>query len=199
MRSITTLVICLMTLRGALSAQGRWSVTIERGFTTYSTAAHDTSTPQVRVLPWHPAVYTVRVARAGERLGVALGASLAGGELAGTSAEIVVLPGAGLTLIELAPELSLRTTTTATGAQVVAHAGPVLDLWFPQGDDPRSAYGGMAGVTVFAPLTRRWHVSVRADLAITGSEVTRAEASNGIIRAKTMRRSRLALGITRTL
>ncbi len=199
MRRITTTLICLTSLGGTLAAQERWTLTIERGFTSYSMAAHDTSTPQVRVLPWHPAVYTVRLAREGGRIGVAVSLGAAGGELAGTSEDVVVLPGAGLGLLEVAPEMRLRLTTLATGAELVAHAGPVLDLWLPEGDDARAAYGGIAGATLLAPITRRWKVSIRTDVTITGSEVTKAETSDALIRARTMRRGRLALGITRIL
>jgi hypothetical protein len=174
-------------------------VGLERGFTTFSETAHDTSTPPVRVIPWHLASYSLRVAHDGDGLGLAFALTAAGGQLAGRSGDFVVIPGMHLLLLEFAPELRLRLGTTAAGANLLGHAGPVFDIWAPEGDDVRTACGGMAGLTLTLPLTRRWEVAVRSDIAITGSEATRAEASDQIRRAKTMRRGRLALGITRLL
>ncbi|MBW8771777.1 MAG: hypothetical protein JF590_00560, partial [Gemmatimonadetes bacterium] len=186
------------SLQGELRAQHRWSVTLERGSTTYSMAAHDTSTPEVRVVPWHPGAWTVRVARDGARTGYALALTAANGQVGATIGDAVILPGVGLLLLEVAPEVRRRLTTSATGATLVVHLGPVVDIWAPQGDDVRTASGAMGGLTLALPVAGRWQAAIRADLAVTGSEATRAEESASIKRARTMRRGRLALGITRT-
>jgi len=198
MRRITQALCYLVILARPLSAQGHWSATLERGFTSFSAAAHDTSSPPVRVTPWHPAVYTLRVRRESGRLGIAIGVAYSRGELAGSVEDLVVLPGARITLLEFAPELTFRLATTAVGAKVDTHVGPVVDLWQPAGDDVRSAYGGMVGSTLTVPFAERWEVAIRADLAVTGSEVSKAEESDQVIRPATMRRGRLAFGITRT-
>jgi hypothetical protein len=198
MRS-TLLIACLLIIPGSLAAQGRWTLSFERGYTTFSETAHDTSTPPVRAIPWHPASYSLRLAHDGERVGLAFALTAAGGQLAGQAEDIVVLPGVHLLLLEFAPELRWRLSSTSAAAVLIAHAGPVVDLWAPEGDDVRAAYGGMGGLTLSLPLTRRWEVTIRSDLAITGSEATREEESDQIKRARTMRRGRLALGITRIL
>ncbi len=199
MRRIATTFIALIGLAGDLSAQHAWTVTIERGFTAFSMAAHDTSTPQIRLVPWHPAAYSIRVSRGGAGVGYALALTAANGQLGATIGDVVILPGAGLLLLEVAPELQLRLATSSSGAALIGHAGPVFDIWAPDGDDVRTAYGGMGGVTLSLPVAGRWSAAIRADLAVTGSEATQAEESAEIKRAKTMRRGRLALGITRTL
>jgi hypothetical protein len=193
------LIACLLTFPGSLAAQGKWSLSFERGFTTFSETAHDTSTPPVRAIPWHPASYTLRLARDGEKLGLGFALTAASGQLAGKVGDFVVLPGANLKLVEFAPELRWRLTSTSSGAAFIGHAGPVVDIWAPEGDDVRAAYGGVGGVTLALPITARWSAVIRADLAVTGSEATRDEASDQIKRARTMRRGRLALGITRIL
>jgi hypothetical protein len=153
----------------------------------------------VRLLPWQSGSYTLRLSRDGDRLGFGLGITAAAGQLAGQIGDVVILPGAGLLLLEAAPELRWRLATSSTGALLLGHAGPVLDLWAPEGDDVRAAFGGSGGVTLALPVTGRWSATIRADLTVTGSEVTRDEASAEIRRANTMRRGRLALGIIRTL
>jgi hypothetical protein len=193
------LIACLLIIPGSLAAQGRWSLGFERGFTTFSETAHDTSSPPVQVIPWHLASYTLRLSRDGERLGLAFALTAAGGQLAGKAEDIVILPGANLLLLEFAPELRWRLGRTSSGGSFTAHTGPVIDLWAPEGDDVRAAYGGTAGLTLSLPLTRRWEVAIRSDLAITGSETTPEETSDQIKRARTMRRGRLAFGITRLL
>ena len=199
MRRTAAMCILLAGLAGRLSAQGAWKVTFERGSTTYSMIAHDTSTPQIRVVVWHPAAYSLRLSREAGGTGFALTLTAANGRLGATAGDAVILPGATILLLEVAPELRRRLATASSGASLIGHLGPVLDIWAPQGDDVRTAYGGMGGVTLDLPVTRRWSASVRADLTLTGSEATKAEESGGITRAKTMRRGRLALGITRTL
>jgi hypothetical protein len=195
----TPLIACLLIVPGSLMAQGRWSLSFERGFTTFSEAAHDTNTPSVQVIPWHPASYTVRLARDGRRIGFAIGLTAANGQLGATIEDAAILPGGGLLLLEAAPELRFRIWASAVGATLAAHAGPVIDIWAPEGDDVRAAYGGMGGVTLTLPVTGRWSAAIRTDFAVTGSEATRDEESAEIRRAKTMRRGRLALGITRKL
>lgn len=199
MHRITLAVLALVSLGGDLNAQHHWSLTLERGSTTYSMAAHDTSTPQIRVLPWHPAAWSIRIARDGDAVGFALALTAANGQLGAASGDVVILPGAALLLLEVAPELRRRFTASASGTTLTAHLGPVFDLWAPQGDDVRTAYGAMGGVTLDLPIAGRWSAGVRADLAVTGSEATKAEESDAVKRANTMRRGRLALGISRRI
>ena len=199
MRRTVTTFIALICLARSLSAQRVWTVTLERGNTSYSMAAHDTSTPQIRLLPWHPVSYSIRVSRDGPRVGYSLALTTANGQMGATIGNAVILPGSGLILLEVAPEIRHRFATTSFGATLLAHVGPLFDLWAPQGGDVRTTFGAMGGVTLSLPIDRRWGAVIRGDLAVTGSEATRAEESAEIKRPTTMRRGRLALGISRTL
>jgi hypothetical protein len=168
-RTLLALIAILFVGR-TLGAQARWSATLERGFTSYSESAHDTSSPPVRLVPWHPAVYTLRIARDGRRWGLGLSLGYAHGELAGTQGGVVILPGSDYHVFEVAPEIRARIATTSAGATVRVQAGPISDLWFPQGDDVRSTFGGLIGATLSLPLADRWEVAVRTDLAVTTSD-----------------------------
>src|SRR5437868_3535689 len=144
MRSTPLIAICLLTFPGPLAAQGGWTLSLERGFTTYSEAVHDTSTPPVRLIPWHLGTYSVRVSHDGGRSGFSVALTVANGQMGATVGDVAILPGSGLLLLEAAPELRVRISAASSGARLIGHAGPILDIWAPQGDDVRTAYGGMA-------------------------------------------------------
>lgn len=189
----------LHLLPSVLAAQGAWSGTFEVGKATFSSAARDTSADPVHLRPWHPTLFTLRLSRQGSRLGVALALSYSGGQEGVNIGEFVVLPGTDLRLIEFAPELSGRVTTSRVGAELRWHAGPLLDTWWPSGGDPRTRAGAQVGATFSLPMTDRWRFDLRGDLAATGSYLTAEESTGGIHRDHTMRRGRLGLGLTRRL
>lgn len=199
MRRSLLILFLLVPFHHALAAQGHWSMTLERGFTTVSSTAHDTSSPVVRLVPWHPTFYTLRLAKEGDRHGFALALTYGNGELAGTVDDAVIIPGISLDVAEVAPELSYRFATTPNGAVLRAHLGPVLDLWFPSGDDMRTTWGGQVGTTLTLPLSANWAVALRGDFTLTTGEVKKDEATAEIIRESTLRRGRLGLGITKHL
>jgi hypothetical protein len=67
------------------------------------------------------------------------------------------------------------------------------------GEDPRSRLGALLGTVVELPLTERWRVDLRADLTLTRSWMRPEDEDAAITRESSMRRGRLALGITRKL
>lgn len=195
-RSILVLGLLLALPR---TAQAQWRLTLERGSTTFSATAHDTSSPPIRLIPWHPALYSVRLSRSHGRFGWGVALGYGASDLGGKVGEVTVLPGGTLRVLELAPEVSYSLHRNSRGAEVRAYGGPLMDRWFPAGDDPRSSYGGFAGGAVSLPFSDRWDVSLRADFAIVTSELTKAEASASVIREPIMRRGRAGFGITRHL
>lgn len=199
MRGLFAGLLILAALHRPLAAQGAWTLTLDRGATSFSSTAHDTSSPPVRLVPWHPTLYTLRLERRWGRSGLGVGISYGAGVLAGRVEDVVVIPGLSLDLAELAPEVSRALVTTSRGATLRVQAGPLMDLWIPSGEDIRATFGGAAGATLVLPLSARWEVAVRGDIAVTSGEVTPGEASAEIIRARTLRRGRLGLGITRHL
>lgn len=199
MPRIRLLLILALSLALPRAARAQWTLTLERGGTTFSAAAHDTSSPPIRLIPWHPAVYSLRVMRTKGRIGWGVALGYGGSELGGKVGNVVILPGGTLGVVEVAPELSYAVRATAQGAALRAYAGPLLDRWFPSGDAARTSYGAFAGAALTLPFTSRLEVSLRADFALMTSEVTKDEASAELIREPTMRRGRFALGVTRHL
>ncbi|HET7042543.1 MAG TPA: hypothetical protein VFI13_11010 [Gemmatimonadales bacterium] len=198
MRVLPLTLLLLSASAPSGAAQARWSVTLERGATTYSETAHDSSSPPAQLLPWHPALYTLRLTRQGARFGVGLSVAHASGQVAGRVGSTTLLVDEGLDLNELAAELSLVAARTGNGAELRLHAGPLLDRWSPEGADARWTYGGQAGASLTAPVTARLALSLRGDVAVTTNEARAADFPPDVTRAGTLRRGRAALGITWT-
>ena len=199
-RPIVTLLFLALAARSTPAlAQSRWSLTLERGWSTYSAAAKDTSADPGRLRPYRPAIYTMRLARERGRLGLALAVGGALGQWSVNFGDFYVLPDESLHLIEVAPEIRYRLGGTSVGAVAILHLGPTLTFWSPSGEDQRQRLGVQAGGTLSLPLTGRWAVDLRGDVAVSRSLMNEDEESAAVSREPTMRRGRLALGLTRRL
>lgn len=195
---LLTLTLCTLAVR-PLYAQAAWTGAFELGKATYSSAATDSGSDPAHLRPWHPTLFTLRVAREGAGLGLGVAVSFASGQEGVNVDDFVVLPGSSLRLLEFAPELRGPLLVTRRDATLRWHAGPIIDFWWPSGVDPRRRIGGVAGLTLALPMTEAWRITLRGDLALTSSYLTPAEASGSLHRDHTMRRARLAIGIARHL
>jgi hypothetical protein len=193
------ILVLTVILPTALSAQGRWTLTLESGLTTYSSAAHDTASPSTHLRPWRPVLYSLRLSHDRDRLGFGVALGAAHGRLGIDVEEFALQPGETIDLVEFAPEISYRLGETSRGAVLRAHAGPVLDVWMPSGEDPRYRFGGQVGVTLRLALTARWAVTLRGDVAVTPSFLDEGDETPDLRRDGTMRRGRLGIGIARRL
>jgi hypothetical protein len=198
-RMVAGVVLLVAATAGRVDAQADWRLTLDVGATTFSSAAHDTSTPAVNIRPWRPTTFSLRATRDVGDLGFSMTLGLSNGPLGVNIEDFVLLDGGNALLIELAPEFRYRLVTIVGGASLHLSAGPIVDIWSPQDDDPRTLFGGIGGLTLAFPLAERWLIDIRGDLAVTGSLLTEEEGSPGLIRESTMRRGRVALGITRRL
>lgn len=192
-------VVMLAIITRSLHAQATWRLTLDAGATSFSSAAHDTNPDVTHLRPWHPTIYSIRVSRDAGKFGASLTLAAAGGPLGVNIHDFVLLDGTDLGLIEVAPEFRYRLASTSAGASVHLSAGPVIDVWMPEGEDPRTVYGGIGALTLSLPLAGSWLVDIRGDLAVTQSFITEEEENPGLIRDDTMRRGRVALGITKKL
>lgn len=200
MRRILLIMLALVGFTsGEAEAQSDWRLTLDVGATAFSAAAHDTSADPVQLRPWHPRIYSLRVTRDAGRLGVGMTLGISEGALGVNVQDFAVLDGTNAPLIELAPELRYRLVAIGSGGTLHLSIGPVIDLWMPQDADARTVCGGIGAATLSLPLAGSWLVDVRGDLAVTGSLLTPEEESPELIRESTMRRGRIALGITKKL
>jgi hypothetical protein len=198
-RTIGIAALSATLTAGPALAQAEWRLTLDAGTTTFSAAAYDTSTPAVHIRPWRPTIVSLRATRDAGKIGFGMTLGLSNGPLGVDIEDFVLLDGGNALLIEFTPELRYRLAATGGGAALHLSAGPLVDIWTPQGDDTRTVFGGIGGLTLSLPLAGDWLVDVRGDLAVTGSLLTEEEETAALTRESTMRRGRLALGITRKL
>lgn len=193
------IALCFLGMTPAAGAQARWTLTGETGANRFSRAARDTSSPVVSLGAWHATSYTFRLARGDEDRELALSAGFTSSPFAAWVDNVALIQGDELALFEFGLAYGRRVLRSGRGAALRVEAGPVLHLWTMSGEDPRTRLGGLVGAVLELPLTERWRVDVRTDLTFTGSWMRPEDEGNGITRESSMRRGRLALGITRRL
>jgi hypothetical protein len=199
MRRILILLAAMVPCTTRMQAQAEWRLTFDAGATTFSAAAHDTSADQVNIRPWRPTTFSLRLTRDAGKLGAGLTLGVSNGPVGVNIDDFVLMDGFQALLIELAPEIRYRLASIPGGGGLHLSAGPVVDIWTPQDDDTRTVYGGIGALTLSLPLAGSWLVDIRGDLAVTGSLLTEEEGGPGLVRESTMRRGRVALGITKKL
>lgn len=191
--------LCCLCLAPAAAAQTGWTLTGEVGANRFSRAAHDTSSPAVSLGAWRPTSYTLRLARSGTQGVLTLSAGFTPGSFAAWIENVAVVQDGELALYEFGLSYGRRIVHTGAGAAIRVEGGPVVHLWTMSGEDPRTRLGAQIGTVVELPMTERWRVDVRADLTLTKSWMRPEDEDAEITREPTMRRGRLALGLTRRL
>lgn len=191
-------LLCLCLAPHA-SAQTGWTLSGELGSNRFSRAAHDTSSPVVSLGAWRATSYTIRLARDNGSTALALSAGYTSSPFAAWIENVAVIQGGELALYEFGLTYGRRVVRSGRGAALRVEAGPVLHLWTMSGEDPRSRLGALLGTVVELPMTERWRVDLRADLTLTRSWMRPEDEDAAITRESSMRRGRLALGITRQL
>lgn len=198
MRSLLTGVL-LLCLAPAAVAQTRWTLTGEMGANRFSRAAHDSSSPAVSIGAWHATSYTFRLARGDDVRTLALSAGFTSSPFGAWIDNVAVIQGGELALFEFGLSYGRRVIHSGRGAALRLEGGPVLHVWTMSGEDPRTRLGALLGAVVELPVTERWRVDLRTDLTLTKSWMRPEDEDDEITRESSMRRGRLALGITRRL
>ena len=165
------MVICaaLLTAPAALAAQrdAGTHLTLEFGAARFHGGVRDTSAPPVYIRPFRPTLVTLRLT--GRRFGVAL--TIAGASTGYSQGSVALLQGGDLSLLALAPEIRHSVGHTGGGGRLLIHAGPLLDLWKETGGSSVARVGAHAGASLELPGSGRIGISMRADAAVTGSQL----------------------------
>jgi hypothetical protein len=175
---------------------GQWSVALEATASYYSGASRDTGADPISIRPHHPTSLGLRLDRRVGRLDVGVGAALAGPDVIAENSGVGAIIKNALDLFEIAPEAALLVGQTPARERVAlrVHAGPLIDIWAPQGEDARTRLGGHAGLSLEWPLGARFAGSVRAAAALTPSLFRDGELPAGFERRALWRRS-VSLGL----
>lgn len=194
-----TLLICIggLVLGAPLRAQvRRWNVTLEVGELRFRGTSADTSSDAAGAFrPYRPSTLGLRVEQGGGtvRLGLGLVYGAGPAALIGPDVSVAAVQNP-LTLLELAPTLSLRLSRIGSGALWLG-GGPVIDHWAWAVAPSRWRAGAEVAARVEAPLGRATALTVRMGAARTASMLEDADLPPTFERRASWRSS-IALGLT---
>lgn len=189
-------VLLLLTLSSP-GLEAQWFIAADAVTMWFGGVSVDTSATgeNLSFRPYRPTGVGLRVERRFARAGVGLQLHYAEPALGLVGDDAVVAANDFLALYEAALEASWRIARTASGVDLRAHAGPVLDLWSVSGDDGlRVRWGALAAASVEFALGRRFAGAVRASGALTPSVFEPGELPPEFVR-RAMRRGSVSLGI----
>ena len=182
----------LIAARPALAAQ--WSLAVEATASSYGGTSRDGGADPTAFRPHHPTSVGLRVDRRFGGMAVGVGAALAGSDLIAENSSVGAILKDALDLFEVAPEVAVILGRTGSGLAVRVHAGPLIDIWSPEGADTRTRTGGQVGFSLEWPVSRRFAGSLRGAAAVTASLFREGELPPGFERRAMWRRS-VSLGL----
>ncbi len=183
----------LLVSQPRLAAQ--WSLAVEATASYYGGSSRDSGADPTAFRPHHPTSVGLRVDRRFGRLGFGVGTALGGGvDLIAENSSVGAILKDALDLFEVAPELALLLGRTGPGPAVRVHAGPLIDIWSPEGADTRTRTGGHVGLSLEWPVSRRFAGTLRGAAALTSSLFKEGELPPGFERRAMWRRS-VSLGL----
>lgn len=190
-------VLAIGAVPAAAGAQApSWRITAEVSTSRTSGGAEGVvDGDDIVIGPHDPTIYGIRMERQGERLGLGLGVRYAAPAFSFRGPSTTILDEAlDFTLVEVAPELSMRLAGTDGGAALRASAGPVVDIWSWTVADAQVRLGARAGLRLDMPLGRGVGAIVGAALAATGSMFTEADVGPDLT-PKTVWRREVGVGL----
>src|SRR5438094_3016885 len=159
----------------ALAAPGRagalqWGLSAEVGVARFAGTAQDSSGATLG--PYRPTTFAVRVDRDLGPVRVGIGLLYARTGLAGEQDQTAVVFYDRASLVEAAPEISLRVARFGGGVVTRVAGGPSLDIWDVDGVS-RTRVAARGAVALEWPLLGRCIGSLRATGVLRGTMVNR--------------------------
>lgn len=153
MRYLVSLLACVAFSAGAVHAQ--WQLGVDLGVAYFGAIARDTVTEGQQATLGTALSPGLRIEREMGRVRLGVGVSTASMGLALENDTLWFGFKRAYRLFELAPEFAVRLTTSATGVVFWLEAGPLLDIWLPDGGDERARGGAFGGASLAVPLGGR--------------------------------------------
>lgn len=187
---VVAVLVAALPLR-ALS--GQWLVGADVAALRFAAVAEETSSGDQWTTLTASTAAALRVERQFTRVRLGLGIVHARSGLAFGDRDLVVEARDVFSLWEFAPEVAVRIAGAGPPPTVWLHAGPLLDVWMPEGDETRSRAGAHAGASLMFPLLRRVSGTIRVQGSLTPSVFDADEPPPGFERRAT-RRFEVAVG-----
>jgi hypothetical protein len=169
----------------------QWGLSAEVGVARFGGTSRDSSGATLG--PYRPTTFGVLLERevGAVRIGVRLLYARTG--LAGEQNQTAVVFYDRASLVEAAPEISIRVARFGTGVVSRLAVGPSLGIWSVDGAS-RMRIGAQGAVAFEWPLAGRCSGSLRATGVLSGSVMNRDEIPAGVERRAT-RRSGVSIGL----
>jgi len=181
-----TCIAMLLALAAPATLAGQWSLTPEVGLTAFSGSSRDSG--GVRIGPTRATVLGLRFSR--ETLGSGIGLRILTGStgFGATDGDLSVIQEHQLRLVEVAGFVSWHVAQIGTASRLGLEAGPVLDVWMPEGASSRSRFGAVAALSWAFPVSPRLDAALRLEGTLTGSLFDQADLPPSAERRATWRR-----------
>ena len=184
MRTCFALLLVCAATTPALS--GQWSLAPEVGLTAFSGSGRDSS--GLRVGPTRATIIGLRFGRETPRHGVGLRILTGSTGFGATDGDLTVIQEHQLRLLEIAGFVSWHLAQIGTASRLRLEAGPVLDVWMPEGASSRSRFGAALALSWAFPVSPRLDAAVRLEGTLTGSLFDPADVPASAERRATWRR-----------
>lgn len=181
-----TCIAMLLALTAPATVAGQWSLTPEVGLTAFSGSARDSN--GLRVGPTRATVIGLRFGRETRSSGIGLRILTGSSGFGATDGDLSVIQEHQLRLVEIAGFLSWHVAQIGTASRLGVEAGPVLDIWMPEGASSRSRFGAVAAVSWAFPVSPRFDAALRLEGTLTGSLFDQADLPSSAQRRATWRR-----------
>ena len=181
-----TCIAMLLALTAPAILAGQWSLTPEVGLTAFSGSARDSG--GLRVGPTRATVIGLRFGRETRASGIGLRILTGSSGFGATDGDLSVIQEHQLRLVEIAGFFSWHVAQIGTASRLGVEAGPVLDIWMPEGASSRSRFGAVAAVSWAFPVSPRLDAALRLEGTLTGSLFDQADLPSSAQRRATWRR-----------
>jgi len=181
-----TCIAMLLALTAPATVAGQWSLTPEIGLTAFSGSSRDSG--GVRVGPTRATVIGLRFGRETRASGIGLRILTGSSGFGATDGDLSVIQEHQLRLVEIAGLFSWHVAQIGAASRLGVEAGPVLDIWIPEGASSRSRFGAVAAVSWAFPVSPRFDAALRLEGTLTGSLFDQADLPSSAQRRATWRR-----------
>ncbi len=189
-----------LTIFGARPAELRgqaraWALGLEVGLTRFwggSEPVPPNDAPGLR--PYRPTTIGIRLDKRVKRYRLGMGIQYAATALGQDGPDLAILLKGAMTWLQATPELAYRLGTVGNNSELSAFAGPVIDVWLPDGDESRVRAGGRVGLELILPFGSGLAGVLRAHGGLSGSLFSDTEVPSEF-RTKSMPNAGMALGL----
>lgn len=181
-----TCIAMLLALTAPATLAAQWSLTPEVGLTAFSGSARDSG--GLRVGPTRATVIGLRFGRESRASGIGLRILTGSTGFGATDGDLTVIQEHQLRLVEVAGFFYWHVAQIGTASRLGFEAGPVLDVWMPQGASSRSRFGAVAALSWAFPVSPRLDAALRLEGTLTGSLFDQSDLPASAQRRATWRR-----------